>query len=301
MKRVLLFIAVNILVVLTISFIINLLGLRPYLSERGIDYQALLIFCALFGFGGAFISLQISRWTAKLATGVQLIDPERPSGAYEARLVDAVRSLCQRAGLEKLPEIGIYASPEVNAFATGPSRKRSLLAVSSGLLNNMDERAVEGVLGHEISHIVNGDMVTMTLLQGVVNTFVMFLARVIAFAIDSALRSRDGERRGGGLGFFAQYLLIMVLESVLFLIASPIIYYFSRMREYRADAGSARISGRETMIHALESLQGATQVQDNRAPALSAFKINGHGRGLMGLLFSTHPPIEARIAALRRL
>ena len=300
MKRIALFVVVNLLVVVTISFLVNLLGLRPYLSASGIDYQALLIFCSIFGFAGAFISLQLSRWSAKMAMGVELINPENPSGPQEARLVEAITGLCQRAGLSPLPEIGIYRSPEVNAFATGPSRSRSLLAVSSGLLQQMDGRAVEGVLGHEISHIVNGDMVTMTLIQGVVNTFVMFLARIIAFAIDNALRGRDRERRGGGLGFFAQYLLIMVLESVLFLIASPVIYYFSRTREYRADAGSARLSGAETMIHALESLQSATQVEDKRAPALSTFKINGHGRGLAALLFSTHPPIEARIAALRR-
>jgi heat shock protein HtpX len=294
MKRFLLFALTNVLVVVTVSFVINLLGLRPYLSAQGINYESLLIFCAIFGFAGSFISLQMSRWTAKRGMGVQLVPADHP-------LVDRVRRLCQAAGLETLPEIGIYRSPEVNAFATGPSRSRSLLAVSSGLLESMDDRAIDGVLGHEISHITNGDMVTMTLLQGVVNTFVMFLARVAAFAIDNMLRSRDDDRRGGGLGYFAHYLLVSVLESVLMLLASPLIYWFSRHREYRADAGSAGITGRETMIHALQSLAAGRAVRDDRAPALSAFKINGHGHGLAQLLFSSHPPIEARIAALRKL
>jgi heat shock protein HtpX len=302
MKRFLIFAATNILVVLTISFVINALGLQPYLSERGINYQGLLIFCALFGFGGSLISLQLSRWTAKMAMGVQLIDPEKPEGDFESRLVVRVRKLCQMANLETLPEIGIYSSPEVNAFATGPSRSRSLLAISTGLLQSMDSRAVDGVLGHEISHIVNGDMVTMTLLQGVVNTFVMFISRVAVILIDNAMRSRDEEgRRGGGLGFFAQYMLINVLESVLMLLASPLVYWFSRHREYRADAGSAKMMGRDTMIHALESLRAGAHVRDDRAPAVSMFKINGYGHGLAQLLFSTHPSLDKRIEALKRL
>lgn len=301
MKRILLFVITNILVVVTISLLINLLGLRPYLSARGVDYQALLVFCALFGFAGAFISLQISRWSAKMAMGVQLIDPKNPSNQLESRLVDTIKSLCQSAGLDALPQIGIYASPEVNAFATGPSRSRALLAISTGLLENMDSRAVEGVLGHEVSHIANGDMVTMTLLQGVINTFVMFIARVAVIAIDNAMRSRDGEeRRGGGLGYFAQYMLVSVLESVLMLLAAPILYSYSRRREYKADAGSARLKGPDTMIYALESLQRATSVRDDRAPSLSTFKINGYGHGLMAALYSSHPPIASRIAALRR-
>jgi len=296
-KRIVLFIAVNILVVLTISLLVNLLGLQPYMTARGINYRALLIFCSVIGFTGSFISLQLSRWSAKMAMGVELIDPESPRHPLEARLVESVKGLCQRAGLRTLPEIGIYPSPEVNAFATGPSRSRALLAVSSGLLKGMDSRALEGVLGHEISHIANGDMVTMTLIQGVANTFVMFFARIAAFAIENALRSRD-ER--GGLGPFAYYILVSVLETAFMLLAAPLVYYFSRTREYRADAGSAQIAGRDTAIHALESLKGLTQVRDDRAPALAAFKINGHGTGLLSLLFSTHPPLDARIEALRR-
>ncbi len=300
-KRIALFLVVNALVIVTISILINLIGLRPYLTARGIDYGSLLIMAALFGFVGAFISLQLSRWTAKTGMGVRLIDVQNPGSSEEMRLVQLVRRLCDQAGLDKLPEIGIYRSPEVNAFATGPSRRRALLAISSGLLGAMDSHAVEGVLGHEISHIVNGDMVTMTLVQGIVNTFVIFASYVLAILIEQAMsRDREGREEGGGMGFFMQYILINVLETALFFIASPIIYWFSRWREYRADAGSARLTGRETMIHALEQLKEATQVVDNRAPALSTFKINGRGRGLMALLFATHPPIDARIAALKR-
>jgi heat shock protein HtpX len=299
MKRIFLFIAVNLLVMLVISFIVSLLGLKPWLGSRGIDYQSLLIMCALFGFGGAFISLQISRWTAKRALEIKLIDVQNPNGDVESQIVSKVRDLCRRSGLEALPEIGIYQSPEINAFATGPSRKRALLAISSSLLEHMDSGAVDGVIGHEITHIVNGDMVTMTLLQGLVNTFVMFVAQIAAFAIENAMRKNDDER--GGLGFIAQFLLISVLESGLFLLASPVIYWFSRLREYRADSGSAHLTSPQTMIHALESLQTAMSMEDNRAPALSTFKINGRGRGLVAALFASHPPLEARIAVLKRL
>jgi len=301
MKRVLLFVLTNILVIVTVSLIINILGLRPYLSAQGIDYQSLLVFCALFGFAGSFISLQLSRWMAKRGMGVQVIDPASPGGDFEARLVARVQRLCQQAGLDTLPEIGIYPSPEVNAFATGPSKSRALLAISSGLLNRMDDRAIDGVLGHEISHIVNGDMVTMTLLQGIVNTFVMFVSRIAVYALDNAMRSRDDDRGSRGLGYFSQYLLISALESILMFLASPVIYWYSRRREYRADAGSARMTGRETMIHALESLRDGPRIQDDRAPSVSAFKIDGRGHGIMQALFSTHPPLEARIEALKRL
>ncbi len=300
MKRIVLFLLTNVLVILVISLVINLVGLRPYLTSRGIDYGALLAFCFIFGFGGALVSLAMSRWTAKMAMGVQLIDPTNPGGPLENRLVMKITDLCRKGGLDTLPEIGIYNSPEVNAFATGPSRRRSLLAISSGLLNVMDSRAVDGVIGHEISHIVNGDMVTMTLLQGLVNTFVIFFSRILLIALESSMqRDDEGRRRPSGLGYFAQYMLISVLESVLFLLASPIIYWYSRRREYRADWSSADLTSRDTMIHALEQLKAATQVQDKRAPSLSSFKINGHGRGLAQLLFASHPPLDARIQALR--
>ncbi|MHB2026836.1 MAG: protease HtpX [Elusimicrobiota bacterium] len=299
MKRIFLFIVLNLLILFVVNIIIQLLHIPPYLTANGINYQALLLMCFIFGFVGAFISLQISRWSAKRMMGIQLIDPQNPQNQFESSLVERVKSLCSRAGLQTLPEIGIYQSPEVNAFATGPSKKRSILAISSSLLEQMDSRAIDGVLGHEISHIANGDMVTMTLIQGLVNTFVMFLSQIIAFAIENALE-RDSDNRGGGLGFFAQYILVMVLESVLMFLASPIIYWVSRRREYRADAGSAKISGAETMIYALESLKKSLGESDNRAPALAAFKINGHGHGIWSLIFSTHPPLDARIEAIRR-
>jgi heat shock protein HtpX len=299
MKRVLIYLAVNFAVVLTISLVMNFLGLGYYLSAQGIDYRGLLVYCALFGFLGSFISLQMSRFIAIHAMGVQLIDPERPSGDAEAFLVQKVRSLCSQAGLDTLPQIGIYPSPEVNAFATGPSKNRALLAVSAGLLQRMDDRALEGVIGHELSHVANGDMVTMTLLQGVANTFVMFFARIIAFAIDQALRSRDDDRRGGGLGYFGYYLVVMLLETVLMVLASVLIYWVSRRREYAADAGSARLTSRETMIHALESLQENVNLVDNRQASVATLKIHGEPPSVWAKLFRSHPSLEARIQALR--
>jgi heat shock protein HtpX len=301
MKRIIIYLAVNFIVVLTVSIIMNLLGIGNYMTAQGLDYRSLLVFCALFGFAGSFISLQLSRWTAKRAMGVELIDPENPQGTSERLLADKIRSLCSRAGMDRLPEIGIYPSMEVNAFATGPSRSRSLLAVSAGLLQRMDDEAVEGVLGHEISHIVNGDMVTMTLVQGVANTFVMFFARVIAFAIDSFLRGRDDREGRGGLGYFGYAIVVFLLESVLMILASILIFWVSRRREYRADAGSAKLSGPETMIHALESLQSSAGLVDNRQASLATLKINGRAGGLVGLLFRSHPPLEARIRALREM
>ncbi len=300
MKRIFLFLAVNLLVVVTVSLLLNVLGIRPYLSARGLDYGALLVFCALFGFAGSFISLALSRWMAKTMMGVELIDPSRPGSDAEGLLVEKVRALSSQAGLGALPEIGIYASPEVNAFATGPTSSRALVAVSTGLLERMDDSAVEGVLAHEIAHVANGDMVTMTLLQGVANTFVMFFARVIAFAIDQGLRSRDSDGRDrGGLGPFAHYMVVMLLEMVLMLLASAVIYAFSRWREYRADAGGARLAGRGKMIHALESLKDYQDRVDTRQGALAVMKINGKGRGLLGLLFSSHPSLDDRIRRLQ--
>lgn len=297
-KRVFVYLAVNLAVVVTISLILNLLGVRPYLEQSGLNLTGLLVFCALFGFAGSFISLQMSRWSAKHALGVQLIDPERPRDEAEAFLVDKVRALCSRAGMNVLPEIGVYPSAEVNAFATGPSKDRALVAVSEGLLRRMDPRAVEGVLGHEIAHVVNGDMVTMTLVQGVVNTFVMFFARVIAFAVDNLMRRGD-DREGGGLGYFGYMAAVFLLESVLMLLASPIVYWFSRHREYRADGGGAELAGRETMIHALESLRRSKDLVDERQASLATLKINSRGRGLVALLYSSHPPLEDRIRRLR--
>lgn len=289
MTRVLIFLAVNVAVIMMLAVVMALLGVQPG------TYTGELVIALVFGMGGAFISLQISRWSAKRAMKVQLIDPARPGSHAAAALVERVQALSSRAGLPALPEIGVYDSPEVNAFATGPSKRKSLVAVSTGLLQRMDDRAVEGVIGHEISHIANGDMVTMTLIQGVVNTFVIFAARIIASIINNFLRGDDGR---GGLGFFGYIAVVWLLESVLFLLASPIIFTFSRRREYRADAGSAELAGRETMIHALQSLQANFGPVDKRGESLATLKINGEGSSLFAKLFASHPPIPDRIRAL---
>ena len=300
-KRIFLFILVNLLVMVTITVLLNALGLHNYLTINGVDYTSLFIMCAAFGFTGSIVSLLLSRFAAKFAMGVELIDMDRPQGPAEELLAHTVRDLCGRVGITTMPEVGIYRSPEVNAFATGPTKNRALVAVSSGLLQVMDRTGLEGVLGHEISHVVNGDMVTMTLLQGVVNTFVMFLAYLGAFAIENALRGRDSERRGGGLGFFGRYILVNVLEMALMLLAAPLMYAFSRWREYRADRGSAALYGAPTMIHALESLLDHKDAVDRSHPAFAAFKINGGPQGLLARLFASHPPLEKRIEALKRL
>jgi len=289
-RRFLIFFAVNVAVVMTLSVVLALLGIR------GDGLIGLAILCGVIGFGGSFISLQLSRWSAKRAMGVALIDPNTPRPGMEALLVQRVRALSEKAGLPKLPEIGVYRSPEVNAFATGPSTSRALVAVSTGLLERMDDEAVEGVLGHEISHVANGDMVTMALVQGVVNTFVMFVARIIAEIINNFLRGNDDR---GGLGFFGYIIVVNVLQTVLFALAYPIIAGFSRWREFRADAGSAKLAGAPTMIHALESLARNTGHFDKNDAALATFKIQGGGGGLWARFWATHPPIPDRIQALR--
>jgi heat shock protein HtpX len=293
-KRVLLFIAVNILVVLTISITLNLLGVRPYLDARGINYQALLIFCAVWGMGGAFISLGLSRVMAKWSMGVKVIEPGNTDPAAR-ELVNTVHNLARAAGLPKMPEVGVYESPEVNAFATGPSRSRALVAVSSGLLRRMNRQEVEGVLGHEIAHVANGDMVTMTLVQGVINVFVMFFARVIAFAVVQFMRRDDD--RGGSFGL--QFLITFVLEIAFSLLGAMVVAAFSRWREFRADAGGAKVAGRGSMIAALQALQRSHELVDTQHQALATLKINGK-RGGLALLFATHPPLEERIARLQK-
>ncbi|NBT58112.1 protease HtpX [bacterium] len=294
-KRVFLFIAVNLLVVLTISLALNLLGVRPYLSARGIDYQSLLIFCTAWGFMGAFISLALSRVMAKFSMGVQVIDPSAARGE-EKELLTLVHRLAEKAGLPKMPEVGIYQSPEVNAFATGPTRSRALVAVSTGLLQRMDSQAVEGVLGHEIAHVANGDMVTMTLLQGVINTFVMFFSRIAAWAISNAISGdRDRERNSSPMVFYAVQFFFEIAFSLL---GAMVVAAFSRMREFRADRGGAQFAGKEKMIHALQSLKGTVEQVDESHPAIAAFKISGRRRGLLALL-ATHPDLDTRIERLR--
>ncbi len=290
-KRMAFFSLVNIAIVVMVSVILNVLGIQPYLDANGINYSSLMIFCLLWGTGGAFVSLWMSKWMAKKIYGVQIQDS---SGRY-GELVQMVHNLARTANLPKTPEVGIYDSPEINAFATGPSKSNSLVAVSTGLLQKMDRAELEGVLGHEVAHISNGDMVTMTLIQGVINAFVMFLARIVASLIDNFM---SGDEEGGGLGFFGYMATIFALEMVFGLLGSMVTAYFSRIREFRADAGCAKMIGREKMIRALESLQkdyGVTAQQ--QATPMAAMQISSKGKLLQ--LLSTHPPLEKRIAALR--
>ena len=286
-KRIFLFVLTNLAIVLTLSIVVSLLGVSQGITPGGIDVGALAMFCFVYGMGGAFISLQLSRWIAKRATGVQLVNG-RTGQAELDWLYETVGRLTRQANLP-MPEVGVYESPEVNAFATGPSKSRSLVAVSSGLLRSMRHEETEGVLAHEVAHIANGDMVTMTLLQGVVNAFVMFAARVIAYAV---MRSGDGRNNNGGLYF----LVVMVLQIVFGILGSLITSWFSRHREFRADYGGATLAGRDRMIAALRRLAANRELVDTRHEGLATMKINGAGRWMV--FFSTHPPLEARIAAL---
>jgi heat shock protein HtpX len=284
MKRIFLFVATNIAVMTMLMVVVRVFGFDHYLSRRGIDYPALAAFSLVWGFGGAIISLLMSRWMAKSAMGVQLVDGH--SGHAELDwLYQTVEQLTRKAGLP-MPEVGIYESPEVNAFATGPSKRSSLVAVSSGLMRSMKHEEVEGVLAHEVSHIQNGDMVTMTLIQGVVNAFSIFLSRVIA----GLLRQRDDRNSG--------FLLTMLLQMVFSFLGMFIVAWFSRAREFRADAGAATLSTRGNMIAALQRLQANQALVDTSQPQLATMKISGKKSGIMGLM-STHPPLEERIAALQ--
>jgi heat shock protein HtpX len=291
-KRIFLFILTNLAVVLTLSIVLSILGVGRYVGPGGLDVRALAIFCLVWGMGGAFISLQMSRWIAKRATGMKIVDGHTGNPRADA-VYAMIAGLTQKAGLP-MPEVGIYDSPEVNAFATGPSKSRALVAVSTGLLGSMRDEEVEGVLAHEVTHISNGDMVTMTLLQGVINAFVMFLARLIAYVIANRGDSRD---RGGYNG--GSFLIVMVLQIVLGILGSLITAWYSRQREFRADHGGAMLAGRERMIGALRRLQANHELVDTQHPALATLKINGT-RGWM-VFFSTHPPLEVRIAALERM
>lgn len=295
-KRVILFIAVNALVIVTISIILSIFHIQPYLDRSGINYSALMTFCLIWGMVGAFISLALSRIMAKWMMGVQVIDPNRAS-TQERQLLDAVYRLSRNAGLATMPEVGIYASPEVNAFATGPTRARSLVAVSSGLLNRMDSQEVEAVLAHEVTHISNGDMVTMTLLQGIINAFVMFFARIFAYAVMRATSSQDNRNMSSS---FMYNILVIVFQIVFMVLGTLIVAAFSRFREFRADAGGARLVGRDKMIQALRALERTEQIRDPKTdqPAFQAMKISD-GKSVLRW-FATHPPLEARIARLEK-
>jgi heat shock protein HtpX len=288
MKRVLLLVATNIAVMLVLTVVVRLLGLDRYLAASG-GMGGLLAFAAVFGFGGAFISLAISKWMAKRSMGVRVID--QPANATEEWLVSTVRAQAQQMGIG-MPEVGIFDSPEPNAFATGARRDAALVAVSTGLLQKMKPAEVEAVLGHEIAHVANGDMVTLTLIQGVVNTFVIFLARLIGGFVDRVvLRNEEGR----GMGYF---ISVIVAEIALGVLASIIVMFYSRQREFRADTGGARLAGRQNMIGALEALQRQRDPQ-GLPPQLAAFGINAGVPTGFKRLFMSHPPLEERIAALR--
>lgn len=288
MKRVVLFLVTNLAIVLVLSLTMRLLGVEPYLNEKGLNLQALLIFAAMMGFGGSFISLAISKWMAKKSVGAQVI--KNPSNATEQWLVSTVAQQALAAGI-KMPEVAIYDSPEVNAFATGMSKNNSLIAVSTGLLKQMTREEAEAVLGHEVSHVANGDMVTLALIQGVVNTFVIFLSRVIGYLVDKVVFKTE---RGQGPAFF---VTMIVAELVLGILASTIVMWFSRRREFRADAGGAQLAGLRAMIAALERLNA---LHPQPLPdKMAAFGIAGGGAKGLKRLFMTHPPLSERIAALK--
>lgn len=296
MKRILLFLGTNILVIATISIITSVLGLHGYLTAHGIDYQKLAIFCAIWGMTGSFISLLMSKFMAKMAMGVVIIHTQ--NATHEERfLLDIVYQLARKAGLKTMPEVGIYSSPELNAFATGPSKNNSLVAVSSGLLATMNRDEIEGVLAHEISHVANGDMVTMTLIQGVINAFALFLSRIIAYSVSIAM-SR-GEEREGGFSYLTYTVLTIVFDILFTILGSLLVAAFSRWREYRADHGGAKLAGREKMIAALDRLQMGLDREDHQTPSLDVLKIS-HQRNWFEL-FSTHPPLPKRIARLREM
>ena len=288
MTRILLFLATNVAILLVLSIAMRVFGIEPYLTANGLNLTSLLLMAAVMGFGGSFISLAISKWMAKKSMGVRVIDS--PSSSTEVWLVDTIKKYAADAGIG-MPEVGIFDSPQVNAFATGMTKNSSLVAVSSGLLQQMTREEAEAVLGHEIAHIANGDMVTLALIQGVVNTFVIFLSRIIGHTIDRVVFKNE---RGQGMAFF---VTTMIAQMVLGILASIIVMWFSRKREFRADRGGASLAGKQHMIAALERLNSL-----HPAPLpekMAAFGISGSGASGIKRLFMTHPPLEERIAALR--
>ncbi len=298
-KRVFLFLAINFLVIITLSLVLNIFHVQPFLQGYGLNIQSLLIFCLIWGMGGAFISLALSRQMAKWMMGVHVINPD--TGDSDLRLLIAtVHRLARDAHLPDMPEVGVFESSEPNAFATGPTKRRSLVAVSTGLLRRMSQKELEGVLAHEISHISNGDMVTMTLIQGIVNAFVMFLARVLAYVFSGLGRSRN---QGGSGSYFSYIMFVFLFEMVFMVLGSMIVCSFSRFREFRADRGGADLAGKEKMVAALESLQRMKEIHDPHVdkPSFQALKISTRRRTGLMVLFATHPPLEDRIARLKQM
>ncbi|QWC23758.1 protease HtpX [Bacillus haikouensis] len=289
-KRIFYFLLTNILVLLTISIIFSVTGAGNYIKETGgIDFGALLIFSAIIGFSGSFISLAMSRWMAKRMMNVRVLEPNGPLSSAEQGIVEKVHRLSRAAGLMHMPEVGIYDSPEVNAFATGPSKKRSLVAVSTGLLREMDDDAVEGVIAHEVAHVANGDMVTMTLLQGVVNTFVVFLSRIAAW-----IASRFVKEEMAPIVHFIAVILFQIVFSIL---GSLVVFAYSRHREFHADRGGADLAGKDKMVHALRMLKDySARMRGEDDTAISTLKINGRRKSA---IFSTHPDLDDRINRLQ--
>ncbi|MBS0556055.1 MAG: protease HtpX [Proteobacteria bacterium] len=290
MLRILLFLGTNLAIMLVLGIVCSIFGIDRWVyGQSGINLTGLLAMCAVFGMGGAFISLAMSKTIAKWTTHAQVIT--QPQGANEIWLLNTVRQHADKAGIG-MPEVALYDSPDMNAFATGMSRNHALVAVSTGLLQNMNREQISAVLGHEITHVANGDMVTLTLIQGVLNTFVMFLARILGTVIDSAIGGNRDNNRGGGIAYF---LIVMLLQTVLGVLATIIVAWFSRWREFRADAGGANLGGRGNMVSALQALSGAHE--SGLPKAVQAFGISGDSG--VSRLFMSHPPIAERIAALR--
>jgi len=291
--RILLFLATNVAILVVLSVVFNLLGLEGILAENQVDLnlQALLVMSAVIGFMGSFISLFISKWMAKRSMGVQVIDPQQPRNDTERWLLSTVQRQAQQANIG-MPEVGVFDSPDPNAFATGASKNSSLVAVSTGLMQAMSKDEVEAVLAHEVSHVANGDMVTMALIQGVVNTFVIFLSRLVGFFVDRVLLKNQ---RGLGMGYFVSSIIAQIVLGIL---ASMIVMWFSRRREYRADAGGAHLAGRSSMIGALKRLQGAAPEASVLPEQMAAFGIHGSKPTGLRALFMSHPPLSERIAAL---
>jgi heat shock protein HtpX len=294
MKRVLLFLGTNLAIIVVASITLNLLGVGSFLDESGtgLNLQALLIFCFVFGMAGSFISLLLSKKIAKWTMKVQIIDSPRNSD--EEWLFKTIKRQAEKAGIG-MPEVGVFQAQQANAFATGANRNKALVAVSTGMLQRFDKDEIEAVLGHEVGHVANGDMITLALIQGVVNTFVMFLARIVGFAVDRIVLRNE---QGLGIGYF---ITTIVAEIVLAILASTIVFWFSRRREFRADEAGARLGSRQGMIGALHRLKAETQVPNQLPESMQAFGITGGKRSGIKALFTTHPPLEDRIAALQNM